>query len=360
MAVSLSDLFIKKPIGEILVSGSFLSQEKLNAALDKQKDINKKIGELLVEAGIIDEKELLLTLNLQEHLSSPEKALKFVSGIRKRLGEILLSAKKITAFQLEEALTIQKKTGQKLGEILVKLGYISERELKVALLLQDTSKKPIPHELRIGNILLSTGIITDKQLNNAIKAQKTYRDKPLGEILLNLGYISENDLEKGLILQKKLLTAFITFFFALTPLVNVEVLEAKDVKDLTNSKVTVTAYVKSYYKLNVINHQSFINISESDIENGFIEIHAGTKLEIKTNSSAGIAFYLEKVSNGFFEQSFVNVGDKDILLSDGSNLIFLKNPRKSFVTVVDYKFKLRKDIRPGQYQFPFLIDLGVH
>lgn len=360
MRMSLADLFMKKPIGEILVSGSFVSQENLNAALERQKDINKKIGELLVESGAIDEKELLLTLRLQEHLSSPKKALKFASGIRKRLGEILLSAKKITSAQLEEALEIQKTTGEKLGKILVKLGYISERELKVALLLQDTYRKPISHDLRIGNILLSTGIITDKQLNHALKVQKASKDTPIGEILISLGYISKKELEKGLILQKKLLSAFITAFFTLAPMMNLEVLEAIEVKASTIAKVTVAAYVKSYYKLNIVNHQSVINISERDIEKGFIEINAGTTLEIKTNSSAGIALYLEKMSNSFFDKCIVNIGDKDIPLSDSSNLIFLKNIRKSFVTVVDYRFELKKGIRPGQYQFPFLIDLGAY
>ncbi len=43
-----------------------------------------------------------------------------------KLGEMLVSTKIITKEQLEEALTIQKQSNEKLGQILVNLGYITE------------------------------------------------------------------------------------------------------------------------------------------------------------------------------------------------------------------------------------------
>ncbi|MEN3013977.1 MAG: type IV-A pilus assembly ATPase PilB [Endomicrobiia bacterium] len=43
-----------------------------------------------------------------------------------KLGEILISANIITQKQLEEALTLQKQTGEKLGQTLINLGYITE------------------------------------------------------------------------------------------------------------------------------------------------------------------------------------------------------------------------------------------
>jgi len=43
-----------------------------------------------------------------------------------KLGEMLVSAGIVTQQQIEEALVLQKQTGQKLGNILVNLGYITE------------------------------------------------------------------------------------------------------------------------------------------------------------------------------------------------------------------------------------------
>lgn len=48
---------------------------------------------------------------------------------RKRLGEILLDAGVITEKQLEHALNAQKTSGKRLGETLITLGYITERNM---------------------------------------------------------------------------------------------------------------------------------------------------------------------------------------------------------------------------------------
>ncbi|MFH0762386.1 MAG: ATPase, T2SS/T4P/T4SS family [Candidatus Omnitrophota bacterium] len=50
-----------------------------------------------------------------------------------KLGEILLKDGLITAKQLEEAVSIQRREGGRLGEILVKLGMIKEEQIVVAL-----------------------------------------------------------------------------------------------------------------------------------------------------------------------------------------------------------------------------------
>ncbi len=51
----------------------------------------------------------------------------------KKLGEILISEGMITSSQLDEALKIQKKEGGRLGDILVRLGYVNEEQILSAL-----------------------------------------------------------------------------------------------------------------------------------------------------------------------------------------------------------------------------------
>lgn len=52
---------------------------------------------------------------------------------------------------------------------------------------------PVTKRIRIGDVLVQKGYITDEQLGRALKAQKTNGMK-LGETLIDLGYISEQDM----------------------------------------------------------------------------------------------------------------------------------------------------------------------
>lgn len=52
---------------------------------------------------------------------------------RKRLGEILVSEGLITNEQVQEALQEQQKTGMLLGEVLIKLDYVTELDIAGAL-----------------------------------------------------------------------------------------------------------------------------------------------------------------------------------------------------------------------------------
>ncbi len=60
---------------------------------------------------------------------------------RKRLGDILVSAEVITDEQLQEALKAQKVLGKKLGEILVESGAVSEEQINDAIEKQTGIKK---------------------------------------------------------------------------------------------------------------------------------------------------------------------------------------------------------------------------
>ena len=51
----------------------------------------------------------------------------------KRLGDILISEGIITEKQLEESIALQAKEGGKVGEVLIKMGYVSEEQIVIAL-----------------------------------------------------------------------------------------------------------------------------------------------------------------------------------------------------------------------------------
>jgi type IV pilus assembly protein PilB len=108
---------------------------------------------------------------------------------RKKLGEILIAQGLITNEQLVEALQVHKRTGVSLGTVLVNLGYITDDDLTSVL----GAQTQLDQRKRIGEVLIDQGLITEDQLQLGLEEQKKTRLQ-LGKCLVQLGYISDNKL----------------------------------------------------------------------------------------------------------------------------------------------------------------------
>jgi len=108
---------------------------------------------------------------------------------RKKLGEILIAQGLITNEQLVEALQVHKRTGVSLGTVLVNLKYITEDDLTSVL----GAQIQLDQRKRIGEVLIDQGLITEDQLRTGLEEQKKTKLQ-LGKCLVALGYISENKL----------------------------------------------------------------------------------------------------------------------------------------------------------------------
>ena len=114
----------------------------------------------------------------------------------KSLGQILMEKNLISQTQLDLALRRQKQQkGKYLGQILIEMGVVSQEKLNRLL---DTFNK----RKRIGEILLDLQIITSKQLEEALQKQKELlkkgNRKPLGTVILELGYTDYDNYIKAL------------------------------------------------------------------------------------------------------------------------------------------------------------------
>lgn len=108
---------------------------------------------------------------------------------RKKLGEILISQGLITEEQLLIALKEHKRTGISIGTVLVKLGFISDDDLSSVL----GQQIHLDQKKRIGEVLLEQGLLTEEQLQAGLEEQRK-TGLQLGKCLVNLGFISENKL----------------------------------------------------------------------------------------------------------------------------------------------------------------------
>ncbi len=105
---------------------------------------------------------------------------------KRKVGEILISQGLITHEQLQHGLEEHKQSGVSLGTVLIGLGYISDDELGSVL----GQQIKLSQKKRIGEVLLDQGMVSEEQLQEAlIEQEKT--GMQLGKCLAKLGYISE-------------------------------------------------------------------------------------------------------------------------------------------------------------------------
>ena len=85
-------------------------------------------------------------------------------------------------------------------------------------------------QYRLGSLLVSKGMVSGEQLDEAIEIQKYNRALPLGQILIDKGYLSERQLRKTLSYQSWMRKAACIFAFTLAPM---HLAAAKDISDPT-------------------------------------------------------------------------------------------------------------------------------
>jgi len=104
-----------------------------------------------------------------------------------RLGQILTRTGVLTDTELESALDIQRAAKGLLGEILVQLGYCTPGQISWALGCQYA-------ETRLGQMLLKTRTLGVEELQAAYLTIRTEGDTSLPEVLIREGYVSAEKL----------------------------------------------------------------------------------------------------------------------------------------------------------------------
>jgi len=205
---------VKYRIGKILMDAGFLSQHHLDNALVEHKLTNERLGETLVRSGVLTAEDITVPLLIQEHLGTIASAVKLAAGERQLLGTLLVQSGHITNKQLDQVIAEQQHSGEKLGEIFKRLGILTEQQLNALLVFQCNQDARHTSPLRLGELLVSTGRLARGQLEDALLKQKQ-TDKNLGAVLLEAGYVSPACIEYGVRLQKMLMKSVLVAILAM-------------------------------------------------------------------------------------------------------------------------------------------------
>ena len=109
---------------------------------------------------------------------------------RMSLGEILVLEQILVQEELEELLEIQKHENQPLGQLSVALGFLSQHGLKLIL-------KKYHRRMRLGEVLLTMGLVRNEQLEEALRMKEESK-KRLGECLVEMDVLSEEEITAAL------------------------------------------------------------------------------------------------------------------------------------------------------------------
>ncbi len=156
-------------IGEQLVSSGLIKAEQLNIALEEKKASGKKLGRILVDMGFI----------------SADAMKKFLSEVNVE-GSHADEAFKEEPHKEEVSVPMEAVSSTSRNE---------EVEFSSAVPAFEVARPAETHEesnkARIGDRLISMGLITPGQLNVALQ-EKKISGRMLGEVLVDLGFISDD------------------------------------------------------------------------------------------------------------------------------------------------------------------------
>jgi hypothetical protein len=341
--------FIKRLFGQLLLDGGFITERMLNEALENQTNTNKMLGEILVRMGALDPADLGAVLSISRNMVTVEECLNLSSGVRQSLGELFLQAKNITARHLDIALKEQQRTGEKLGRILIRFGFVTENELNAALRFQHNQgiQTPVPHCLRLGELLVATGRITHAQLENALDRQKTSGHR-IGDILLEKGYITLNRLSRGLKLQQQLLTVVLISIFSM-----VSFSAARSAEDLA-----ISGSLETHTALKIVFLTSDLVITPSDILRGYIDIPAAAQIEIQNFNLAGYLIVFKGLCGPFKEVQIEGLDREVIVTPQGGEIAQSYQGRDPLMAKLKYRFILSDKAKPGKYACPLTISVS--
>ncbi len=225
----------KQRVGDWLVELNLISSRQLAEAMQKQTETGERLGTLLVQLGYLTERELGDVLLLQETLASHASLTDFpvdrdllpslnLSFARQHkvmplllVGKRLLMA--VTDRNNHEVIELASlMTGYMIipvnfrhQDIEAAIGYFYEGVLPQANAAADTSGTVLRKQ-RLGDWLVDLNLISKPQLAEAMELQKITGER-IGALLVQLGYLTDRELNDVLLLQEMLashasLTAF--------------------------------------------------------------------------------------------------------------------------------------------------------
>lgn len=220
------------PVGRVLIMSGYVSDAQLRSAVQAQSLLKDGLIELalVVQAlTIVGKEEITLDQALERIGFVPP-----TSQTTNKLGELLMEAGLVARETLDQALEQASQAGLPLGRILLHTGSVVEPLLSIALnaqilvrdkkisreqavhglkaarerqisleqsLAENGLHMPVPTTIKLGELLVAAGLVQESALMDYVELGLVL-EKPIGQIFIQQGVISEPVLSAALELQK--------------------------------------------------------------------------------------------------------------------------------------------------------------
>ncbi|TSA82573.1 type II/IV secretion system protein [Deinococcus detaillensis] len=192
-------------LGERLISRGFVSEEQIMAALDQQRSSGVSLGTVLLGLKLITEEQLYATLAEQQgsqyvrdtrEYNPPEEVLGLLlRSDALRLGSVPISQDAAGVNVITGDLRRREDIGALIGR---PVNLLLARPSDVENLIERT----YPQKGRLGEAMVQQGTLSRNQLREALQVQaRQGKVKPLGEVIIDLGFASSEEIDVALIKQ---------------------------------------------------------------------------------------------------------------------------------------------------------------
>lgn len=127
----------------------------------------------------------------------------------------------------------------------------------------------------------------------------------------------------------------------------------------SNLKIDATAVASLTYK--IISNPITVEITRSDLKNGFEVVTEGTKISVSTNNPGGYSISLKAADVKFFSSVKVTTKQgRTVTIAHGKSAdIHIPGPiNGTDIQTLSYRFNLSDGAKPGTYPWP--ITISVH
>lgn len=248
-------------VGELLVAAGLLTKQDLKEGIDLSATLGLPIGKTMVMSGVLRERTVRTAVRIQSMLKdglierdtavkalakadkeglSVEDTLKSLghepitaSDVNK-VGQLLVDASVVSPAELQEAVDHAKTMGLPLGRVLVLTGRVKgsvvwcalnaqmmlrkkridrqkavnaiksvfekQENFEMALRAQGIEHVISEHRIKLGEILVLSGLVGEEDVLGSVE-EGVLKEKPLGQVLIAQGLLSNERLEDALKLQ---------------------------------------------------------------------------------------------------------------------------------------------------------------
>lgn len=116
----------------------------------------------------------------------------------------------------------------------------------------------------------------------------------------------------------------------------------------------VSAIVQARALLNVESAPAGLRLTATDVQRGYVDLPAASRISVRTNSPTGYLLAFEIVGGPIAEVQVRGLGAETYISSMGG---WIARPYTGGVTSaeISYRLVLSKDARPGEYPWPVIL-----